>query len=83
MNGTYILKSGTDFRQFSTITVDFSQETLQVDIESVDVTTEYEPDNELSTLLEKYTGTYPHFLFLSIKFPFMVHNSFHIMIQIK
>ena len=50
------MKSGTDFRQFSTITLDFSQEKLQVDIESVDVTSEYEPDNELSTLLEKYTG---------------------------
>ena len=69
MNGTYILKSGTDFRQFSTITVDFSQENLQVDIESVDVTAEYEPDNELSTLLEKYTGMYPHFLLLSFILP--------------
>ena len=56
VNGTYILKSGTDFRQFSTITLDFSEENLQVDIESVDVTSDYEPDNELSTLLEQYTG---------------------------
>ena len=56
VNGTYILKSGTDFRQFSTITLDFSQELLQVDIESVDVTSEYEPDNELSSLLEQFTG---------------------------
>jgi 5'-nucleotidase len=57
VNGTYILKSGTDFRQFSTVTLDFSQENLQVDIESVDVTSEYEPDNELTSLLEQYTGT--------------------------
>ena len=65
MNGTYILKSGTDFRQFSTITLDFSQELLQVDIESVDVTSEYEPDNELSSLLEQFTGKYkdPNFLY--------------------
>ena len=77
MNGTYILKSGTDFRQFSTITVDFSQENLQVDIESVDVTAEYEPDNELSTLLEKYTGMYPHFLFLSIILPLYKYDEIY------
>ena len=51
------MKSGTDFRQFSTITVDFSQENLQVEIESVDVTSDFEPDNELSSLLEQFTGT--------------------------
>ena len=60
MNGTYILKSGTDFRQFSTITLDFSQENLQVDIESVDVTSDYEPDNELTSLLEQFTGKQIH-----------------------
>jgi 5'-nucleotidase len=57
VNGTYVLKSGTDFRQFSVITVDFS--TLEtrpvVEIDSVDVTKDFEPDNELESLLEKYT----------------------------
>lgn len=52
-----MLKSGTDFRQFSVITVDFS--TLEtrpvVEIDSVDVTKDFEPDNELESLLEKYT----------------------------
>ena len=59
MNGKYILKSGTDFRQFSVITVNFASEGKpQVEIEAVEVTAEkFEPDNELATMLEKYTGT--------------------------
>ena len=56
INGTYILKSGTDFRQFSLLTLDFSQNPVEVEIEEVNVTSEFEPDNELNTLLEKYTG---------------------------
>lgn len=55
VNGTYILKSGTDFRNFSVVTLDFSGENgLQVDIASVDVTKEFEPDPELASLLDKY-----------------------------
>jgi len=56
VNGTFVLKSGTDFRQFSKVTLDFSKEPIQVEIEAVDVTKSYEPDNELDKALEKYTG---------------------------
>ena len=77
VNGTYILKSGTDFRQFSTITLDFSEENLQVDIESVDVTSEYEPDNELSTLLEQYTGK-QHKLLPLLEVQWTIHNKLSI-----
>ena len=77
VNGKYILKSGTDFRNFSVVTLDFSggksespessskdndnakTDGIQVEISSVDVTKDFEPDPELSSLLEKYKGKGP------------------------
>ena len=63
MNGKYILKSGTDFRQFSVITLTFFPDDgddvkagATASIEAVEVTSEVEPDNELAAALEKYTG---------------------------
>ena len=56
MNGTYILKSGTDFRQFSKVTLDFKENPVNVEIEEVNVTKSFEPDVELDSILEKYTG---------------------------
>ena len=57
MNGIYVVKSGTDFRQFSVISVDFEKGTKKpvVEIDSVDVTSDFEPDNELASALEKYS----------------------------
>ena len=51
------MKSGTDFRQFSVISVDFEKGTKKpvVEIDSVDVTSDFEPDNELASALEKYS----------------------------
>ena len=56
VNGKFILKSGTDFRQFSKITLDFRQAPLQVDIEAVNVTREYEADSDLEAVLSQYSG---------------------------
>lgn len=55
INGTFILKSGTDFRQFSMVTVDFTRDPPLVEIDSVDVTADFEPDNELESMLGKYS----------------------------
>ena len=51
------MKSGTDFRQFSVITVDFSTLATKpvVEIDSVEVTADFEPDNELESALTKYS----------------------------
>jgi hypothetical protein len=38
VNGTIILKSGTDFRQFSLVTLDFRQNPVGVEVEPVTVT---------------------------------------------
>ena len=59
INGKYILKSGTDFRQFSVVTVNFPKEEgerINVEVEAVEVTAEIEPNNELDEALEKYKG---------------------------
>ena len=57
VNGTWILKSGTDFRQFSLVTLDFTEDPLEVTIEAVDVTAAaFEPDNELNEELSKYSN---------------------------
>ena len=52
------MKSGTDFRQFSKVALDFKESPVNVVIEAVDVTKSYEPDVELDSILEKYTGRY-------------------------
>ena len=58
MNGIYILKSGSDFRQFSTISLDFRESPVGVEIDCVDVTKEVEPDAELEKCLEEFTGRF-------------------------
>ena len=50
------MKSGTDFRQFSKVTLDFRHQPVKVDIEAVNVTRDYEPDTELEAVLSKYSG---------------------------
>jgi len=52
VNGVYILKSGSDFRQFSKITLDFKEK--EIEIECVEVTKEIEPDEEMVKKLEEY-----------------------------
>ena len=58
INNKYIVKSGTDFRQFSKINVNFSTETAQVEISEVNVTSSYIEDPVLKSKVEKYSGKY-------------------------
>jgi hypothetical protein len=45
------------------VTLDFKESPVNVVIEAVDVTKSYEPDVELDSILEKYTGrfTFSHY----------------------
>ncbi|UYV70694.1 hypothetical protein LAZ67_8000291 [Cordylochernes scorpioides] len=55
VNDKLIVKSGTDFRQFSRITLDFSRGTeVGVEVEAIDVTSEYAEDPTLAQQLEQY-----------------------------
>lgn len=64
VNGKYIIKSGTDFRQLSKVTLKFTLSSeVEVEVEELNVTSDVEEDPALSKLLEKYSGMY--FLLLS------------------
>lgn len=55
INNKYIIKSGTDFRQFSKITINFEKpEQFEVQVEEINVTSEYAEDPILNEKLEKY-----------------------------
>ncbi|CAD7078007.1 unnamed protein product [Hermetia illucens] len=58
VNNIHIIKSGTDFRQFSKISIDKDRDEkgkIQVKVEEVNVTSDYEEDKELSAELAKYS----------------------------
>lgn len=57
VNNKYIIKSGTDFRQFSKITVNFDRlngAAPEVTVEEINVTSAYSEDQKLKEKLEKY-----------------------------
>lgn len=60
VNKKYIVKSGTDFRQFSKITVNFDKMvnngTPEVSIEEVNVTSAFAEDPKINEILEKYSS---------------------------
>ncbi|XP_065570879.1 mannosylglucosyl-3-phosphoglycerate phosphatase-like isoform X2 [Artemia franciscana] len=56
VNDTYVIKSGTDFRQLSKISVRFAGSKSEISIEQVDITAKYYEDEELSKELESFTG---------------------------
>ncbi|XP_013098225.1 trifunctional nucleotide phosphoesterase protein YfkN isoform X2 [Stomoxys calcitrans] len=58
VNGIKIIKSGTDFRQFSKITIQKERDEngkIKIDIEAIDVTAKYAENEELKTELAKYS----------------------------
>lgn len=57
INSKYIVKSGTDFRQFSKITINFgNSESVEVAIEEVNVTASYSEDAKLKEELDGFTS---------------------------
>jgi 5'-nucleotidase len=49
------VKSGTDFRQFSKITISFGAEGPRADIQAMDVTSAFAEDLALKAKVEKYS----------------------------
>ncbi|KAI1285501.1 Trifunctional nucleotide phosphoesterase protein YfkN [Halotydeus destructor] len=58
VNGKFIIKSGTDFRQFSKIDIIFkSDKTFDIEIKEMNVnSTDFEEDENLKNELNKYSG---------------------------
>ncbi|KAJ8975213.1 hypothetical protein NQ317_000211 [Molorchus minor] len=59
VNGKYIIKSGTDFRQFSKVTINFDRTenaAPEVTIEEINVTSQFQEDPKLKEKLGKFTS---------------------------
>lgn len=56
VNDTNIVKSGTDFRNLSKITIKRKEAQLHVDIEKVDVTSEFDEDLETVEIVKHWQG---------------------------
>ncbi|KAF5285172.1 hypothetical protein FQA39_LY16739 [Lamprigera yunnana] len=57
VNGKHIIKSGTDFRQFSKICISFvNNSTPEVSVEEINVTSDFPPDAKLDEELQKFTS---------------------------
>ncbi|XP_069676582.1 mannosylglucosyl-3-phosphoglycerate phosphatase isoform X2 [Periplaneta americana] len=56
INGKYVIKSGTDFRNFSKITLNFDKASVDVSVEEIAITSQYAEDPTLKQLLEKYAS---------------------------
>ena len=75
VNGIWIIKSGTDFRNFTLLTLSFSATTHQltnIETDLFDVTAEYTPDKELESTLQVYNGKYC----LSYVYSYMVYYQY-------
>jgi len=58
INGINVIKSGTDFRQFSKITLNFGGPKVIVDVEEVNITKDVAEDTTLKAKLDEYTGKF-------------------------
>lgn len=59
INGTIILKSGTDFRQFGKVTIDKNRNAdgkIGVMVEVIDVTSKFKEDEEIKEEMKKYSS---------------------------
>ena len=56
INGKIVLKSGTDFREFSALTLTSEGGNVDVDIKKIVVDSNFEPDEELQEALKQYEG---------------------------
>lgn len=58
VNNKYIIKSGTDFRQFSKITINFEKMncTPDIQVEEINVTSQFPEDIKLKEKLDQYTS---------------------------
>ena len=50
------MKSGSDFRQFSKVVIDFREDPIEVETDPIDVSKEFEPDADLNKCLEEFSG---------------------------
>ncbi len=58
VNGKYVIKSGTDFREFSQITLKFTGDKVDLDVQKVVVDSTVEEEPETKEIVQKYMGKF-------------------------
>ncbi|XP_078365023.1 uncharacterized protein LOC144649408 isoform X1 [Oculina patagonica] len=57
INDVHVIKSGTDFREFSCITVNFNKDnSFTIDVQKVEITSDIPEDPEVKATVDKYVG---------------------------
>ena len=51
-----MIKSGTDFRELSKITLQFSEDKVDVDVQKIVIDSSIEEDPDTKVVVQKYTG---------------------------
>lgn len=68
INGVQVIKSGTDFREFSCITVNFNKDnSFTIDVQRIEITSNIPEDPELKSTVDKYVGEFKCFYFYQIR----------------
>lgn len=56
INGVQVVKSGTDFRELSCITVSFSDSTFSLDVQRIEITNSIPEDPDVKLTVDKFVG---------------------------
>ena len=57
INGVQVIKSGTDFRELSCITVSFNDDnTYGLDVQRIEITSDIQEDPEVKLTVDKFVG---------------------------
>ena len=57
INGVQVIKSGTDFRELSCITVSFNDDnTFGLDVQRIEITSDIQEDPEVKLTVDKFVG---------------------------
>lgn len=63
INGVQVIKSGTDFREFSCITVNFNTDnSFTLDVQRIEITSDIPEDPEVKSTVDKYVGEFQFFV---------------------
>ena len=65
INDVYVIKSGTDFREFSCITVNFNKDSsFTIDVQKIEITSDIPEDPEVKSTVDKYVGEFKNTNFI-------------------
>lgn len=66
VNGTTVLKSGSDFRNLSQLTLKFCDSKVEIDIKEMTIDSTIREDEEMKKVVQQYVGKFFFFLVRNI-----------------